>query len=304
MPELFSDAGELDRSLGESDQSGLVNTLARGMAQSYTDLAAQHAIARVETCRPLSPPPVPQGVPRFTFRGIAHLTDDAFPSYLQPEVTFIEGLDQGETVEQANGDGFLAISPVNSRSQRSGVLAEHQRRDLLATPLRGPLTRLSPEIFVKETEEYDSVQESPVSHADTRSIELVRLSDAGATDDSRFLADDSLDHDTSPSLVPHSQRMDQASSIAESSQSIIPSSEEPEHEKYDMVEVRTQTREDGRIYRSVGRVRCADPDRPHYVRLHGYKNYRRVLQNFTRQWTLMISNDTQSSEEDSISQSY
>ena len=40
-------------------QSGLVNTLARGMAQSYTDLAAQHAIARVETCRPLSPPPVP-----------------------------------------------------------------------------------------------------------------------------------------------------------------------------------------------------------------------------------------------------
>ena len=31
------------------------------------------------------------------------------------------------------------------------------------------------------------MQESPVSHADTRSIELVRLSDAGATDDSRFL---------------------------------------------------------------------------------------------------------------------
>ena len=29
-------------------QSGLVNTLAKGMAQSYTDLAAQHAIARVE----------------------------------------------------------------------------------------------------------------------------------------------------------------------------------------------------------------------------------------------------------------
>ena len=148
------------------------------------------------------------------------------------------------------------------------------------------------------------MQESPVSHAATRSIELVRLSDAGATDDSRFLADDSLDHDTSPSLVPHSQSMDPASSIAESSQSIIPPSEEPKHEKYDMVEVRTQTREDGRIYRAVGRVRCADPDRPHYVRLYSYKNYRRVLQNFTRQWTLMISNDTQSSAEDSISQSY
>ena len=68
--------------------------------------------------------------------------------------------------------------------------------------------------------------------------------------------------------------------------------------------IRTQTREDGRIYRAVGTVKRTDPDRPHYVKLHGYKNYRRVLQNFTRQWTLMISNDTQSSSEDSISQSY
>ena len=98
--------------------------------------------------------------------------------------------------------------------------------------------------------------------------------------------------------------MDLASSIAESSQSIIPHSEEPEHEKYDEVEVRTQTRKDGRIYRSVGRVKHVDPDRPQYVILYGHKNYRRVLQNFTRHWTLMISNDTQSSSEDSISQSY
>ena len=53
--------------------------------------------------------------------------------------------------------------------------------------------------------------------------------------------------------------------------------------------------------------KAVDPARPHYVRLHGHKKgygYRRVLQNFTRQWTLMISNDTQSSAEDSISQSY
>ena len=98
--------------------------------------------------------------------------------------------------------------------------------------------------------------------------------------------------------------MDPASSTAESSQSIIPPSEEPKHKKDDMVQVRTQTREDGRIYRAVGTVKRTDPDRPHYVKLHGYKNYRRVLQNFTRQWTLMISNDTQSSAEDWISQSY
>ena len=71
-----------------------------------------------------------------------------------------------------------------------------------------------------------------------------------------------------------------------------------------MVEVLSQTRKDGRIYRAVGTVKRTDPDRPHYVKLHGHKYYRRVLQNFTRQWTLMISNDTHSSAEDSISQSY
>ena len=68
------------------------------MPQSYTDLAAQHAVARVETFRPLTPPPVPQGVPRFTSRGIAHPTKEAFPPYLQPEVTFIDGSDQVEMV--------------------------------------------------------------------------------------------------------------------------------------------------------------------------------------------------------------
>ena len=143
-----------------------------------------------------------------------------------------------------------------------------------------------------------------MSPAATRSVELVRLNDESGNDDSRLSADDSLDQETSQSLVPHSQNMDPASSIAESSQSIIPHSEEPKHTRGDEVEVRTQTRKNGRIYRSVGIVRCADPDRPQYVRLYGRKNYRRVLQNFTRHWTSMISNDTQSSSEDSISQSY
>ena len=196
-------------------------------------------------------------------------------------------------------------------------LPEHQRRNLLATPPCRPLNRLPSEQTMKEPEEFEFMQESPVSHADTRSIELVRLSDAGATDDSRFLADDSLDHDTSPSLVPHSQSMDPASSIAESSQSIIPPSEEPKHKKFDMVEFfRKRVRmaaytellgELVDIMSSVSQSFYKIPARPHYVRKHGHKKsygYRRVLQNFTRQWTLMISNDTQSSEEDSISQSY
>ena len=54
--------------------------------------------------------------------------------------------------------------------------------------------------------------------------------------------------------------MDLASSIAESSQSIIPHSEEPEHKKHDMVEVRTQTRKDGRVFRSVGRFTPLIPE--------------------------------------------
>ena len=74
--------------------------------------------------------------------------------------------------------------------------------------------------------------------------------------------------------------------------------------KHDEVEVRTQTRKNGRIYRSVGRVKFVNPGRPQYVRLYGRKYYRRVIQNFTRRWALMISNDTQSPSEDSISQSY
>merc|ERR1711991_539089 len=127
--------------------------------------------------------------------------------------------------------------------------------NLSDTPPRGPLNRPSSEQFMKETEEYASVPENPVSPAATRSVELVRLNDESANDDPRFPDDDSLDQETSQSLLPHSQNMDLASSIAESSQSIIPHSEEPEHEKYDEVEVRTQTRKDGRIYRSVGRVK-------------------------------------------------
>ena len=98
-------------------QSGLVNTLAKKMAQSYTDLAAQHAIARVETFRPLTPPPVPQGVPRLTSRGIAYPTNEAFPPYLQPDVTFIEGSSQHRCWGRVTSDltNLLEIS----REQRS-----------------------------------------------------------------------------------------------------------------------------------------------------------------------------------------
>ena len=139
---------------------------------------------------------------------------------------------------------------------------------------------------------------SPVSHADTRSVELVRLNDESGNDDSRFSVEDSLDQETSQSLVPHSHNTHPALSVAESSQSIIPHSGEPglrlneiKQMRGDEVEVRTQQCQDGRIFTSVGRVKCVDPARHNWVRLYHRKNYRPVLRNFTLQWTSMISNN-------------
>ena len=72
----------------------------------------------------------------------------------------------------------------------------------------------------------------------------------------------------------------------------------------DEVEVHMQRRQDGRRFTSVGRVGHVDPDRPNRVRLEGRKNYREVLRIITRHSTSMISNDTQSPSEYSISQYY
>ena len=281
------------------------------MAQSYTDLAAQHAIARVETCRPLSPPPVPQGVPRFTSRGIAHQTKEDFPEYRQPEVTFIDGSDQ---VEMVDTDGSSAISSVSSRSQGSGGLSEHRWRTLLATPPRGPLTRLQSGQIVRETEEYEFVQESDVNQADIRPIELVRLNVESETDDPRFPADDSMDQETSQSLVPHSQNTDPDSSIAVSSQSILPRSLElrrgsPELDPKcgDLVVVFIRHQGRGRNRRpvtSMGVVVEVDSCNPLRVKTDRCPNKFHEVLDIKRRSTSMISNDTLSSSEDSISQPY
>ena len=155
------------------------------------------------------------------------------------------------------------------------------------------------------------MQESHVSHADTRSVELVRLNHESGNDDSRLSADDSLDQETSQSLVPHSQNTDPDSSIAESSQSIIPHSEkqglrltEINPTRGDEVEVHMRKEENGCPHTFVGRVKHVDPDRPNRVRLEGRKSYREVLRIITRRSTSMISNDTQSQSEYSISQYY
>ena len=177
------------------------------------------------------------------------------------------------------------------------VLTWASTENLLATPPVGLYLGYHLNKWRRSLRVWAYARES-MSHADTRSIELVRLSDAGATDDSRLLADDSLDHDTSPSLVPHS-KYGSSFIYRWKFAKYHPTFWRAEHEKFDMVEVLSQTRKDGRIYRAVGTVKRVDPARPHYVRLYGHKKsygYRRVLQNFTRQWTLMISNDTQSSK--------
>ena len=65
-----------------------------------------------------------------------------------------------------------------------------------------------------------------------------------------------------------------------------------------------QQRQDGRIFTIIGRVEHVDPDRPKRVRLEGYTNYRECLRIITRHSTSIISNDTQSQSEYSISQYY
>ena len=69
----------------------------------------------------------------------------------------------------------------------------------------------------------------------------------------------------------------------------------------DEVEVHMRKEINGHLYTRVGHV---DPDRPNRVRLEGRKNYREVLRILTRHSTSIISNDTQSQSEYSISQYY
>ena len=70
------------------------------------------------------------------------------------------------------------------------------------------------------------------------------------------------------------------SSIITKVRSIIPPSEEPEHEKFDMVEF-FRKRVKMAIYRAVGTVKRVDPARPHYVRLYGQQRVI-VIAGFTK----------------------
>ena len=124
-----------------------------------------------------------------------------------------------------------------------------------------------------------------------------------------------MDQETSQSLIPLSQTQDPGSSIVETSQSIIPHSQEhglrPPEENLgigDIVEVHLRQTKWGRNSRPVtafGRVTEINSKDPNRVKTHTYpRNFRKVLKIITRHSTSMISNDTQSQSEHSISQYY
>ena len=157
------------------------------------------------------------------------------------------------------------------------------------------------------------MQESPVSHADTRPVELVRLNEESGNDDSRFSADDSLDQETSQSLVPHPQDMDLDSSIAESSQSIIPHSLQyglrstnRSPRVGDLVVVHLRRIGRGRKRRSVTKSGIVkEVDSKGNVKTNTCpKKFRKVVEICIRRSTSMSPNDTQSQSEYSTSQSY
>ena len=157
------------------------------------------------------------------------------------------------------------------------------------------------------------MQESLVSHADTRSVDLVRLNEESGSDDARLSADDSLDQETSQSLVPHPQDMDLDSSNVESSQSIIPHSLQNGLRSAslnprvgDLVVVHLRRIGRGRKRRSVTKSGIVkEVDSKGRVKTNTCpRKFRKVLEICIRQSTSMISNDTQSQSEHSISQYY
>ena len=252
-------------------QTGLTNSLARGMVRSYTDLAAQHAVTRPDRLQTLSPPPVPQGIPRFTSRGIAHTSQNAFPPYLQPEMTFIDGTYPMETTKTGARTASAVISSRSSTPQGSSGLSEIQRRSLLVTPPRRPINRSELDQTEKETEEFESGHDNPTNSAEKSSVPLVRFTDESGGEDYSFYSDDSMDQETSPSLIPYSQTRVSTSSIVESSQSLIPHSQEQgprstTPKEGDTVEICMEKRRNGSLVTSVGAVTHVHPDHSNRVK--------------------------------------
>ena len=111
-----------------------------------------------------------------------------------------------------------------------------------------------------------------------------------------------MDQETSPSLIPNSQTRVSTSSIAESSQSLIPHSQEQgpwstNHRVGDLVKILMRKRQDGSLVTSVGTVTHIRPD--YRVKTDTCNNYFRPV---LRTITSMIPDDTQSQSAHSLSQ--
>ena len=178
-----------------------------------------------------------------------------------------------ETTKTGTRTASAVISSRSSRPQGSSGLSEIQRRSLLVTPPRRPINRSELDQTEKETEEFESGHDNPANSAEKSSVPLVRFSDESEGEDYSFYSDDSMDQETSQSLIPHSQTRVSDSSIAESSQSIIPHSEEQglrltevNPKKGDVVEIHMRKGRDGRLHTSRGRVMQVDPDHPNRVK--------------------------------------
>ena len=76
-----------------------------------------------------------------------------------------------------------------------------------------PINRPALEPSDKETE---SGHDNPANSAEKGSMPLVRFSDKSGGEDYSFYSDDSMDQETSQSLIPYSQTRVSTSSIAES----------------------------------------------------------------------------------------
>ena len=205
MSSLYGDAREPDRSLDQSHPGRFSKQLASEMVGSYTDLAAQNAVTRGEHLQTISPPPVPEGIPRFTSRGIAHTFSEAFPPYLQLRVSFVEGTPP-TMLENIDPKSVASeTSPTSSRPSKNDNLSVLHKRNLQATPLRMHTVRSGFEIRGKEKGMPDYEYDNPGSSADKRPTRLIAMRGVCEVEDTSQADSESSDQATSPSLISSSQ---------------------------------------------------------------------------------------------------
>ena len=150
---------------------------------------------------------------------------------------------------------------------------------------------------------------------DKGSVNLVTLSDESASEDLGRYASDSMDHETSQSLISSSQNQELVLDTVRGSQDQTSSSVEYGFRSLsefpeigDIVEVYLRQTRKGRRGRSVtkcGRVTEVKPDDPTRVKMDtGPGKFRKVLKIISRLSTSIVSNDIQSQSEHLCSQLY